>query len=503
MIIDFDSVGSLPSTGQYDVCIAGGGVAGIVLAMKLAERGKKILLLEAGGLEASEESQSLYSGANIGRDYFDLDIARLRYLGGSSNHWSGRCAPLDAQDFQAHSHIEASGWPIDIGDVEPYLPGAREILELGEFPPDTPVGGPDARLKNTYGRWPKPPVRFGQKYHDYLQKSDTIDVLLHANLVDIKLDPASGRVAAFLFRGYKEAAVPDEAIADHYVLALGGIENARMLLNARQQMPTGIGNGNGLVGRYFMEHLDRDVGYYVLDTDDPRFTDTLWALAPTAEMIRKEEIANVRVEFHNGVDPGEQPLLSRAKETLRNNLCKSEILTDFVRTITTMRCLPHVSDLPNDAGRLVVSLEQVPNPNSRVTLLEEVDRFGLRRVALDWRLSSLDWKTVNRVSLEVAKYMAQQDFGRIKLYDWVLDDTDPGFPEPPLEGGKGAGYHHMGTTRMGLTKKNGVVDRNCQVFDVDNLYIAGSSVFPTGGHANPTLTIVQLTLRLADHMAQS
>ena len=147
MIVDIDQAVPLPLAARYDICIAGGGVAGIVLAYTLAGRGKRILLLEAGGYEFSENSQSLYSGANIGREYFDLDVTRLRYLGGTSNHWAGVCRPLDVHDFKRRDHIDGSGWPIGITDIQPYLSEAREIMEISDFPAEPALNGTGGRLK--------------------------------------------------------------------------------------------------------------------------------------------------------------------------------------------------------------------------------------------------------------------------------------------------------------------------------------------------------------------
>ncbi|MGH6916635.1 MAG: GMC family oxidoreductase, partial [Geminicoccaceae bacterium] len=149
-------------------------------------------------------------------------------------------------------------------------------------------------------------------------------------------------------------------------------------------------------------------------------------------------------------------------------------------------------------GTLRAVAEQVPNANSRLRLSNDKDGFGLRRVALDWRLSPLDKTTIRVVGLELGRYFALTNIGRIRLADWVLSNDDV---VPSVEdGGYGTGFHHMGTTRMGHSPEDGVVDRNCAVFGVPNLYVAGSSVFRTVGYANPTLTIVQLTLRLADHL---
>ncbi len=501
MIVDIDQAPPLPPATRYDACIAGGGVAGIVLAHRLAGHGRKVLLLEAGGLEYSDESQGIYSGTNVGYDYYDLDFCRLRYLGGTSNHWSGRCRPFDAYDFERQGHIEGSGWPIGIAELEPYLMETRSILEVPEFPADVELEGSEGRLKEIYFHHSADPepVRFGEKYRDFLASSEAVDVFLNANLVDIELDSDSGRVAAFLFRGYGDSGSLQRAVADRYVLALGGIETPRLLLNARHQMPQGLGNETGLVGRFFMEHPGRDVGYFVLTSGTTSFGSQLRWLAPTAKLMQDEGIGNANYDLEVIRERPELSLVQRAKALAKRAVCSSDVLVDWAMTMRRLKCR---RSTPEGAGLIRVHSEQVPNSNSRVTLSEKTDRFGLHQAVLDWRPTPQDKRTVQKIAMEIAKYMARSDIARVKLLDWVLDEDDPAFPDAG-HGGSMAGSHHMGTTRMGISKQDGVVDGDCRVFGVDNLYVASSSTFRTGGHANPTFTIVQLALRLADHLART
>lgn len=498
MIVDVDRADPLPLAERYDVCIAGGGVAGITVAKALAERNQRVLLLEAGSLEYSDQSQDVYKGENIGHEYFDLDVARLRYFGGTSNHWTGWCRPLDASDFESKDHIEGSGWPIEITDLQPYLGDACAILEIGTFPPETgPLHGSNGSFKKIFFDIGEP-VRFSSKYGDFISRSERIDLFLNSNLVDIVLDVDSGRVMSFVFRGYRDEAPLHRAVADRYVLALGGIENPRVLLNANRQRPKGVGNEADLVGRFFMEHPHFHIGYYLVDAARAPFGRERRFLAPTDAFMRQNAIGNAGLRLYPILPSAERGLTQQAKDAVKYVLCASDVLADLVSSVRPFRC-PLV--LPfEDAGRLRIASEQVPNPSSCVSLSDDTDRFGLRRARLDWRLSPVDKATMRACGLELGRYFARQEIGRVKLFDWVLAD-DLSFPG--LEQGQElAGYHNMGTTRMGTTPHDGVVDRNCRVFGIDNLYIAGSSVFRTGGHANPTLTIVQLALRLADHLAR-
>jgi hypothetical protein len=250
VIFDIDKAAGLPSAERYRVCIAGGGVAGIVLAKSLSEQGLRVLLLEAGGLEYWDRSQLFYRGENIGREYFDLDTARLRFLGGTSNHWNGWCRPLEPYDFSKRDYISDSGWPIDRTELDPYLAAAREILEIDAFPKDRNLAGADGDLKEIFFRW-SPPVRFKDKFQNFLELSDAVNVCLNANLVDIPIDSESGRVIGFRFRSYSSDRPVHEVVADQYVLALGGIENARALLHLAAKTPSGLLSEHNLVGRFF------------------------------------------------------------------------------------------------------------------------------------------------------------------------------------------------------------------------------------------------------------
>lgn len=505
MIFDFDQALPSSSSTKYDICIAGGGVAGIVLAITLASRGKRIALLEAGGVDLSVKSQELYTGENIGLEYFGLDECRLRYLGGTSNHWGGRCRPLDAHDFEQRDYIADSGWPIDIGDLQPYLAEARGVLELEDFPSETPLVGSNGKLIEPlfrfsqlgYHRSGKSRVSLQEKYHDQLRASEAVDVFLNANLMDIELDSDKGRISGFIFRGYNANAKPNKIVGDQYVLALGGIENARMLLNANRQMTHGIGNENDLVGRYFMEHPIRAAGWYVADSTRTRYGSGVQLISPSARMQVSSGIGSATFEFRKLDSLGDGGIVDGAKGLIRHAACANDTIREFVTSARPLRCRPNVS------GIVVAEIEQAPNRNSRVILSGQKDRFGLRRPALDWQLLPIDTKTIHASAMEIATYFARQDIGRMKLYSWMFNQNDEAFPEfDDNEIVRMAQRHHMGTTRMASTKREGVVDRDCRVFDVANLYIAGSSVFTTSGRANPTLTIVQLALRLRDHIAK-
>jgi len=463
-------------------CVIGSGPAGLAVARRLAAAAKDVILLEAGGETISAESQAVYEGINAGDPYFALDTCRLRYFGGTSNHWGGWSRPLDAYDFEAKPHVPYSGWPIAKRDLDPYFGAAAAMLGLGDPPSSRPLDGADGDLVRTDWMFARR-KRLGSLYRDEIEADDRIRLVLNANVVDFDLDPAGGAVRHTLFRHYAPDSPTFQVAAPAVVLACGGIENARVLLNADRRIAGGVGNRNDLVGRFFMEHPHFGIGAYI--DLGAGFDRNRNFVATTPPFTDREGILSCSIVLHRyiGADWYED-IPSR----LLQELC--ELAPDRMADALGL------FGLGCTMGEIRVMSEQAPNPDSRVSLVDTVDRFGLRRAQLDWRKTELDRRTIRATAFRIAETLAAADTGRVKIADWLLDDGAP-FPEDHRLGG----MHHMGTTRMAAAASEGVVDRNCRVFGTANLYVAGSSVFPTVGYANPTLTIVQLALRLADHLA--
>jgi choline dehydrogenase-like flavoprotein len=485
MIVDFEtaSADALASLA-FDICIMGAGPAGITLARKLAARGFTVGLFEGGGLDQTPESQDLYKGTIGAQPYFPLDGARLRFFGGSSNHWGGWTRALDAHDFESRDDHPLSGWPIAKADLDPYADEADAILDLpGHFTPPDMFGGSAPTLVPGYFRFSNPTTRFGQKYRDELRASDKVTVFLNANLVDIRLDDSRTTATEAVFRGLKRPGLVPVG-ARIFALCLGGIENPRALLNANSQVASGIGNENDLVGRYFLEHPHVPVGNVVVR----RPITFMMVYSPTPEFMKANHILSFGLRIGNfsiapdGVFTGAfkpQPACTQPFEALLASAMKGE----------DPACPAHV-------GSAFIACEQALNPASRVRLAADRDRFGLRRSELDWNLSDIDLRTLRIATQDAGRLMAEQDVGRLKVVDWLLDEG----ARPNLDQLWG-GSHHMGTTRMSDDPKTGVVNSNQRIHSLDNLYVGGSSVFATSGHANPTYTIVQLTLRLSEHLA--
>ena len=279
MLIDLLS-GDRDMTAAADVCVIGAGAAGIALVRDLQQHGHEVCLLEAGGLDFDHQTQALFSGCNIGQPYYDLDQARLRFFGGTTNIWGGRCVPLNHIDFERREWVPHSGWPISRDDLEPWYQRAHESLELGEYdysdalwhklgidPPDFARG----EVTTAFWRFDDHKERFNHHQCNDLVAARNVRIFLHANLTQIQADEAALSIQSVTARSLQGHTLTVRA--RHFVLACGAIENARLLLLSNDVMPSGIGNAHDQVGRYFMEHPHGRIAH--IETPDPA---GFWAL---------------------------------------------------------------------------------------------------------------------------------------------------------------------------------------------------------------------------------
>lgn len=468
----------------YDICVIGAGAAGISVATDLAQKGRSVFLAEAGEMQYSIKSQDHYKGDLIGDPYFDLMTARLRFFGGTTGHWGGWCRELDPYDFEAKSACSMAAWPITYEDLRSYSAPAAAILKVPQQSPDRPLNTDFNEIFFEFS----PPVRFGQEFKDEISSSSNIDALTSCNLQGFQFDGT--RIEKADFTNYSGLKVTIRA--KHFVLACGGIENSRILLIENEKFGNKLGNSNGLVGRYWAEHNTFTIGDFLLFEDDAFITKALVApsgtesrrifVGPSKHFLEREKVLNCGLRLI--------PLYKRtgAKKHLANILCRNPNLSNMLLERFGKRLVC--------GGEIRASWEQIPNIDNRVVLSNEKDNFGLQRCELHWRKTNRDKLAPRMSALGLGRYLAEKDIGRIKLASWLLQDDDE-FPTDD----EIVGYHHMGGTRMAKSKRDGVVDSNCRVFGTSNLHIAGSSVFPSSGHANPTFTIIQLAFRLSEHLS--
>jgi choline dehydrogenase-like flavoprotein len=510
-----------------DVAIVGAGAAGITLARALLGRGLSVCLVESGDADYEPEVQDLSIGESRGQPYYDLRDARLRFFGGTTAIWGGRCMPLDPIDYRTRSWVPQSGWPIDEAALAPWLRAAgaglglrfehfdarlRKVLDL----PDFPLEG--AGLDTAFWQFDHAFWRFGLPNCQDLAQADDLRILLGATLVDIVTDPQARHVQELQLAG--RDGHRRWLRAGQVVLAAGGIENPRLLLNARGSMPTGLGNARDQVGRYFMEHPRALIGC-VHGQDGLRLWQAYRAfhragakLTPALRLPDAEQeargVLNAAVTLKYRPNGG-RSLLARLYEEVRHRGSPNRL----VRRIWSMKSLVdravvqraemalRRAQIAAGAGsfQVMVRAEQAPDPESRITLSAQRDTLGQPMARLDWRIGAQEVATARAMGEVFGAALDRAGIGGFARADW-LDDAAAGWPtDPTISGHALGGYHHMGTTRMGTDPATSVVDPECRIHGMDNLWIAGSSVFPTGGWSNPTLTIIALSLRLAERVA--
>jgi choline dehydrogenase-like flavoprotein len=493
---------------EGDICIAGAGAAGISMALEWINTPYKIILLEGGGFEYDEQVQELYAGKTRGQRYFPLKSIRLHYFGGTTGHWAGWCAEFDEIDFKERDWVPRSGWPITLEDVKPFYPRAQKYVEVG--PDNFSLAHwqeKDATLKplpfDENKVWSKmwqfsPPTRFGTKYKDPIVNAKNIHLYTYANLVDITANENVSEIKEVTVKNYAEK--QHIIRAKFFILACCSVQNARILLSANKQAPKGLGNNYDHVGRYFMEHLEIKTGsLWITDPADVKlYMIEFGKTKARAELAISEKI-QTQYKILNGtssLSPLElamnEPAFIEVWQDDKDAMNKT--LKKFERDVK-----PAKIDIPKGFKpyQLFTRMEQAPNPNSRITLDTERDSLGMPRAMLNWELTPLERNSLRIINTIIGQEAGRVSMGRVKVYDYLQDEKDESWPSFT-----GGGWHHMGTTRMGNDPKQSVVDANCKVHGIDNLYVAGSSCYVTAAAVNPTLTLIALTLRLSDHIKE-
>lgn len=478
MIIDLEQARS--QSLQCDVCIVGGGAAGITLALELERQGVSAVLLEGGGLNYPTSKELDLYDASVAEKSYPVSASRLRYFGGSTNHWGGWSRKLDPFDFESKPYFEHSGWPISRADLDPYYGLAADYCEItnldkahdGSYQSQLAASLLDLEGETSFCNKFfvfSPPTRFGTKYLPLFQTRDTLTLVLHANVTDLLVEDDTVRgVIARSLTGQQL-----DVTAKQTVLCMGGLENARFLLNHNARTAQNIGNQSDWLGRGFMDH--------------PGFR--------PIELLLRDGLDYRRIQAN---EEPVMPVLSMDGEKLKelelNNFCMmlNRIKNDDALG-ESYADNPWFSKHPNGFGFYASQFifEPTPSRDSRVTLTDREDVFGNKKLKLDWRFNERDMRSLERVVELLIKEFGYRGMGRVKWNKVFDDDTIS-----KINGG----MHHGGTTRMSADTADGVVNSDCAVHGTHGLYIAGNSVFPLIGFSNPTLTIVALAIRLSRHL---
>ena len=541
---------------KTNVCIIGAGPAGITLARELSKTSSHVVLLESGGKGRDPDVQKLNFSHTLDFEAQDvyLPAPRNRQLGGNSNMWSikiGRTdnqewtyglryVPLDDTDFEERDWVSNSGWPISLEDLRPYYQKAHELAHCGPLAYDA----------STWSQGQEQPVdwpgdiftskvfQFGPRevfYHDYaeeLTQSQTVDILLYATAVELETDADSPQIQRVRVSNLMGKTYWVEA--NFFVLAMGGIETTRLMLASNQRQLSGLGNEHDLLGRFLMDHPLVDLGNLYPSSLDTFARTTFYDLRQVKGhpimghlAFKKEAMIKHRL-LNNSLMLFPQPSLRQARairalqELAEKGYLQRPIpqnwpfiakgLLEAIGGIDYLVLSAYISKIygqgplstlfrggwseqPRTYGRfkrfeVMMMAEQAPNPTNRITLNKEHDALGMPGIDIRWEWGDVGREIAQRTQDLFADAVEQSGLGVFKP---IYRDGERYFR------GHGAS-HPMGTTRMSLLPSQGVVNPDCRVHSVPNLYVASSSVFPTSGYANATLTILALSLRLADHL---
>ncbi|MEL6769090.1 MAG: GMC family oxidoreductase [Pseudomonadota bacterium] len=471
MLVDVSAIAP-ESVERTSICIIGAGPAGIALADRLGKLGHRVALLEAGGFEFINEVQDVYKGRVVGDRYYDLDVTRLRMFGGSVNHWGGWTRRLEPEDMTAHG-VDTVDWPIGIEDLDPYLAPACAFLEIESgFDSEPIVPG----LRRLTFRWSRAPI--SETYAKLFSESQLISLYLHSAVTDVEI--TNDRIHRARVTRLDGTSFFVEA--DYFVMAMGGIETPRMLRWFNEQSNGALVADGDRIGRYWIEHPHGQLGDALMPaaTEPLPEGDEAFVFGLTPEERAKTGVLNANLV-------GLPVNRSGTKGLIRDLACIAPDLASYAVELMARNLVC--------GFKLITEWEQAPKWQNRVVLDEtEKDAFGVPRTVLHWERGEEERQTIVKTVTRASELLAEHDVGRVRLADWIVND------EPMPEWDFIAGHHHMGGTPMSSSPQDGIVDPSLKLHRIDNLYVSSASVFPSGGANNPTITIVQLSLRLADEL---
>jgi len=502
---------------DVDVCVVGAGAAGLTLARELIGTPLRVALVDSGGLRVDPAVEALNVGDSTGVATVDLEASRARGFGGTTRLWAGQCVRFEREDFEERPWVSHSGWPFSRTELEPFYARAERLLGVQgidssesmwshfglSIPPLDPT-----RLRHRFTVLPKR-VDLGRLMLREFDRAHNVHVILGATAVEVRLRD-DGRVAGIELRspGGKTGRVR----AARVVLCAGGIENPRLLLSSRRQRPAGLGNEHDLVGRFFQEHPNQFAAH-VLGADVDYLQDRYgllyrrglrwlprFSLSPEAQEKHATVQAAAVLVFEHREGSG----VSAARELVRGARRRESPRRLAHSVAGIVRDAPALPDVlwrryvrglsPGgrpERVRLQVFTEQAPDPTSRVMLTDQPDAVGMPRVRTCWQLGRAEADAARAIVDEVRCEFARLGLGRVIADDWVTEGRVSALRDA---------YHHAGTTRMARDPRKGVIDPQGQAHGVPGLFVASSSAFPTSSWANPVLTSMAMSIRLADHL---
>lgn len=505
-----------------DVAIVGAGIAGLLLANRLRERGCTVVVLESGSRTQAGDDHPLNAVEMLGEPYHGATLGRARCLGGTSTRWGGAMLPFFPEDLADSPAVGVPDWGIRFDSLRPGLGYLEQLFRLdpGSFEedflsaPEIPRGDPE--FTSRFAKWPRFPDRnlarlLGQR----LGQDPQLQTILDATVTRLDVDPASGRVRVVRAAGPDGNVVMVEPGA--VALCAGAIENTRLLLNLHRELPQVVPAGNRVLGRYFHDHLSTVVATFPRASSpflnrlagfrfaggtmrSHRFElrpsaqralgiPSLWAHIAfgTDEPTAIDELRILLRGVQRGDLPGPVQLLRLARH--------GSFLAGMAWWRLTRRQLlwPRSAD-----ARMHLVVEQVPDASNRITLGSRCDRFGIPVAAIDWRVTDRDHATV-----AAGRRAIREFFARSGLQARAVPVWSPGQDVGDQATRYGDVYHPGGTTRMGNSPQDAVLDTDLRVHGTANLYAPSTAAFPRGASANPTFMLMLFCYRLAEHLASA
>ncbi len=520
MIIDARTLAE-GTTLESTVCIAGAGAAGLTLAYHLAKKRIPVCVIESGDLEFDSATQDLACGQSVGLPY-EPGSTRYRFFGGSTNGWGALLRPISDHCFGRRDWVANTEWPIQRKQLNPYYERAFSFLEVTGDQLDGDkrlqrIGSSgreqlvieNGSLETRISALARPSI-FKDKVRPGLREDAGAQLLLNANVVRVDTSATPETVKTLTLKTLCGKTL--SCRAKIFILCMGGIENARVLLLSNEHQNDGLGNSHDLVGRYFMDHPRFICGRlypsgksHGFEHYNPtfRFSEmpSIASLSISAAMQEKEELLDNRFYFipvYRGQGhPGFEELvwLKWKMRATRSLYLKGTDFRKILRGTPSIALAAAGHKLRSERllkhYAIVHTLESAPDRNSRVTLGTHRDALGCNCVSVDWRLGEIEKRTIFKTQEILTDILQSRKIGTVET-----EESVPGSDALPAK----SSWHHMGTTRMSANPRHGVVDADCRLHGTRNLYVAGSSVFPTCGDDVPTLTIVALAIRLADHL---
>ncbi len=522
MIDDLNALGDA-CVIDTDICIIGSGAAGLSLAAEFLAAPQRVLVLESGRREPDTLDGELNQVACAGVHHDGAMAGRVRAFGGTTRAWGGQLLPLRPSELAVRSWVRYSGWPIELATLQPFYRRAEALLAVEGPPYDAevwerlgivaPPFDPN-RFCMRFSQWaPLGRRNFAVMLRRRLAASRNVTVMLDATVTELTCDPAGARLQSVELQSRHGKRLVVKAAV--FVIACGGIETARLLLASPGPTGRGVANASGLVGRFFQDHIS----YVAAEIRprsraqlqrlfDPRYIGrTMFTAKIEATERLQRDCALLNVMAHLAFPIPEALGLLEVRRILRSVQAGKLSLPSFDEAVALARggveltrlALGRVLEQRRASPRhgsvlLLVDTEQAPNPDSRVSLDASLDAFGMRRAVLDWRVTDLETRTLQRFAALVASELQRLDLATVVLAG------PPDFGRRDCLGAARDIFHHMGTARMSHSPHDGVTNADLRCHEVDNLFIAGAAVFPAGGLSNPTFTVIALSIRLADHL---